>query len=508
MPAVQEELETLIRARYPIVYVLSWEEERVEAMVRVVSNEVGRKVYVWSLTSGMQPSVTVRGGGTLAPELEALTLIHGAEENAVFILRDFHPYIGDYRVIRLLRDLGETIGAKRQTILILGPTLKLPTELEKQVTLFDFGLPTADEISDTLHDVLLDVRDNTKADLNLTAEQREAIIHAAQGLTLTEIKNVFIRSLVRSKTLDVSEIMIEKQQIIRKSGILEYHPADISMADVGGLGLLKDWLRKRRVAFSVRAQEFGLPAPKGVLLLGVQGGGKSLSAKAVAGMWNLPLIRLDIGRVFGSLVGASEENMRKALAVAESVAPCILWIDELEKGLSGMQSSGMSDGGTTARVFSKFLTWMQEKTAAVFVVATANSVNMLPPELLRKGRFDEIFFIDLPTTEERKEIINIHLTKRKRDPKAFQINKIAEATHGFSGAEIEQAIVAALFTAFDSDREVTTDDIIAEATATKPLSVTRKEDIQELREWAHQRARPASKPPAPEIKARRGASRA
>jgi len=256
--------------------------------------------------------------------------------------------------------------------------------------------------------------------------------------------------------------------------------------------LLKEWLRKRRAALSQEARAFGLPAPKGVLLLGVQGTGKSLSAKAIANLWNLPMLRLDVGRVFGSLVGASEANMRAAIRTAEAVAPCILWIDELEKGFAGVQGSGVSDSGTTARVFATFLTWMQDKRAPVFVVATANDVSQLPPELLRKGRFDEIFFIDLPTAAEREQIFAIHLRKRGRDPQQYDLRRLAAATESFSGAEIEQVVVAGLFTAFDAGRELTTDDMLEEASHTVPLAVMMREEIEELRTWAQLRTRPAS----------------
>ncbi|OYT75045.1 MAG: ATPase, partial [Armatimonadetes bacterium JP3_11] len=263
----------------------------------------------------------------------------------------------------------------------------------------------------------------------------------------------------------------------------------------GGLDLLKEWLRKRRASLSREAREFGLPAPKGVLLLGVQGTGKSLSAKAIANLWGLPMLRLDVGRVFGSLVGASEANMRAAIRTAEAVAPCILWIDELEKGFAGVQGSGVSDSGTTARVFATFLTWMQDKRAPVFVVATANDVSQLPPELLRKGRFDEIFFIDLPTLPEREQIFAIHLRKRKRDPAQYDLKTLARATEGFSGAEIEQVVIAGLFTAFDAGRELTTEDMLDEVRHTVPLSVMMREEIEELRTWAQLRTRPASSPP-------------
>jgi SpoVK/Ycf46/Vps4 family AAA+-type ATPase len=275
--------------------------------------------------------------------------------------------------------------------------------------------------------------------------------------------------------------------------LLEYYEPDSAMKDVGGLELLKEWLEQRTKSFSDRAKEFGIPAPKGVLLLGVQGCGKSLVAKAIAATWNLPLLKLDVGRIFGSLVGQSEENIRKAIKVSESVAPCILWADELEKGFAGVSGGGVSDSGTTARVFSTFLTWMQEKTAPVFLIATANDVTSLPPEMLRKGRFDEIFFVDLPDRRERQQIFKIHLEKKKRDPKNYDLKELATAAEGFSGAEIEQVIFGALYMAFDEDRELEQKDLLQETKNVVPLSVMMREEIDELRTWAEMRTRAASK---------------
>jgi SpoVK/Ycf46/Vps4 family AAA+-type ATPase len=298
---------------------------------------------------------------------------------------------------------------------------------------------------------------------------------------------------VSTKKLDIDIVLDEKKQIIRKSGVLEYYAASTSLKDVGGMEFLKEWLRKRTRSFSDKAAAFGLPAPKGVLLLGVQGCGKSLVAKAIASHWDLPMLRMDVGKVFGSLVGQSEENVRRAIQVAESVAPCVLWVDELEKGFAGVQCGGYGDSGTTQRVFATFLTWMQEKTAAVFLIATANDVSQLPPELLRKGRFDEIFFIDLPDSPEREEIFSIHLKKRKRDPKDFDLKELAKQTAGFSGAEVEQVVIAGLFAAFDKDRELTQEDLLGEAKEFVPLSVMMREEINALREWAKLRTRPASR---------------
>ncbi|HEU4752735.1 MAG TPA: AAA family ATPase, partial [Armatimonadota bacterium] len=291
---------------------------------------------------------------------------------------------------------------------------------------------------------------------------------------------------------DLPIILSEKEQTIRKSGLLEYYRAATSLEQIGGMDVLKDWLTKRSIAFDEQAKQYGLPAPKGVLLIGVQGCGKSLTAKAIAGFWGLPLLRLDVGRLFNSLVGSSEENVRTAIRVAESVAPAVLWVDEIEKSMSGSQSSAYSDGGTSARVLSSFLTWLQEKTAPVFVVATANSIDQLPPELLRRGRLDETFFVDLPDIREREEILRIHLENRGRAAAEFDLSLLAESTDGFSGAEIEQCVIAGLFDAYSAGAPLSDEILTRCARDTVPLSRTMKEPIDRLRAWAEGRARRAS----------------
>lgn len=492
-----QEIDILIRAKYPILYIVSWEERRVEESLQGVCRQLNRTLHTWSITQGMKPPVNRTTGPvkttTLPGELEALALIHESADFTVFLLKDFHPYMRDNRVVRLLRDLALRLRGKAQTLILMGPSLSLPTDLEKDVTVVDFALPSAQEIDTRLTEVVDAVKDNKNLDTKLEPTTREIIVKSAQGLTMDEIESVFARSLVEKKKFDVEVVLDEKKQIIRKSGLLEYYPAENHMSDVGGMELLKEWLDKRTKSFSDKAKEFGIPAPKGILLLGVQGCGKSLIAKAIAAHWNLPMLKLDVGRIFGSLVGQSEENIRKAIKVSESVAPCILWADEIEKGFAGVSGASVSDSGTTARVFATFLTWMQEKTSPVFLIATANNVSQLPPEMLRKGRFDEIFFVDLPDLDERKQIFSIHLKKRGRDLKKFKLEELAKLTEGFSGAEIEQVIVGSLYNAFDANRDLTQKDLVGEAKAVVPLSVMMREDIEELREWATMRTRPASK---------------
>ncbi len=496
--SVDTELETLIRARYPIIYIVSWEEKRVEDALRNIARDRGKKIFFWTITQGMVLNPNHRDNATRDP-IAALDFVMDSRDQALFVLKDYHAFINDVTVTRRLRDLTTALKTSYKTLIILAPLLKLPSELEKDVTVVDYGLPDHGDLDQLLEGIIQSVKDNPQVDTTLSEIERDQVLKAAQGLTANEAENVFAKSLVEKHSFDVDVILSEKEQIIRKSGILEYYPFNEQITDVGGLDLLKDWMEKRTVAFTEKARDFGLPAPRGVLLLGVQGCGKSLSAKAIGSLWRLPLLRLDVGRIFAGIVGSSEENMRKAIRVAESVAPCILWLDELEKGFSGTQSSGMSDGGTTSRVFGTFLTWMQDKKAAAFVVATSNDVTSLPPELLRKGRFDEIFFIDLPSPEERAAIFKIHLTKRKRNPEDFDVIKLAAATPGFSGAEIAAAVEDALYDAFDETRELTTESIVEAAQNTVPLSMTMREKIEELREWATTRARMASSARAEEM---------
>lgn len=491
---INQDIETLIRAKYPILYTVTWEEKRVEEMIKALAKPLNRTVHVWSISQGLQTSgqSTPQTKTNLPPELEILGRMIEAAESSIYILKDFHPYLKDFRVVRLLRDLAAKLRSRAQTIVIIAPSLNLPQELEKDVTVIDFPLPSAEEIRATLESILEALKGNDKVDISLTEDEKETVVRSALGLTLEEVESVFARSVVQTKSFDVSIILAEKQQLIRKSGLLEYYPAVESLSDVGGMEFLKEWLTERKDCFSDRAKAFGLPAPKGVLLLGVQGCGKSLLAKAIAANWKLPMLRLDIGRIFGSYVGQSEDNIRKAIKVSESVAPCVLWADELEKGFGGLGGSN-TDGGTTSRVFATFLTWMQEKTAPVFLIATANDVSKLPPEMLRKGRFDEIFFIDLPDRPEREEILAIHLRKRNRDPSKYDLLHLSDRSRGFSGAELEQVVVGSLYRAFAENREIDQKDLEYQVEHLVPLSVMMEENMASLREWASKRTRPASR---------------
>nr|WP_290665482.1 AAA family ATPase [Ardenticatena sp.] len=498
-----EELETLIRAKYPILYIWATEERRVEDILRDVAARRHKHLYGWTMTEGVVDLLTpkpVPVAPRVREPLHVLDYVDASDDAAIFVLKDFHPFIDSQRfpletaaTVRRLRDIAASLKESRKTLVLLSPVVVLPPELEKDITLLDFSLPTITDLAAALDRVLRSARQHGSRlrSLHLRDDEREAILRASSGLTCTEAENVFAKSIVLTGTIDVDIISREKQHIIRKSRVLEYFEPNADFSHVGGMGELKEWLRKRAHAFSERARAFGLPEPRGLLLLGVQGSGKSLMAKAIASQWHLPLLRLDMGRIFGELVGASEHNIRHALRVAESIAPCVLWLDELEKGLAGAHG-GRSDAGTAARVFATFLTWMQEKEAPVFVVATSNDIRQLPSETLRKGRFDEIFFVDLPTEEERAEIWAIHLRKRKRNPDDFDIERLAADSEDFSGAEIEQVVISALYDAFDEGRDVQMHDLLRNLTNTVPLAHSMREEISRLREWARTNARPAS----------------
>jgi AAA+ superfamily predicted ATPase len=494
---VDKDIEHLMRARYPLIYILSSEEKRVEKSIADVLHTREReknyrtKIYTWSVTEGVRLGKEPQGDSK--DPLKALRFVLEAkpDERAVFILRDVHPYLKNPEVVRLLRDIGRKLKEELKTVFLISPLLAIPPELDKEVAVVEYPLPELSEI-----DGIFDrVSRNTGARIP-TGQDREHVVEAALGLTADEAEGVFAKSLVQTGgNFDIDVIVSEKERIVRKSGVLEFFRTQEKMDNIGGLDLLKGWLRKRQSAFSEEARQFGLPRPKGILMIGIPGGGKSLTAKAVGAAWRLPLLRLDVGKIFAGIVGSSEENMRRAIQMAEAVAPSILWVDELEKGFSGTGSSNNSDAGTAARVFGSFITWLQEKTSPVFVIATANNVDELPPEMMRKGRFDEIFFVDLPTLPERQEIAFIHLKRRGRNPGEFKLDAIAEKSEGMTGAEIEQAIVSALFDEYDKNGKggvLTTEGVLHSLQETVPLSRTMKEKIAALRTWCKTRARPAS----------------
>ena len=492
---MKEELNILVQAQYPLIYLITPEEERAEHAVAKIAKDHGdyKRVFVWTVTRGMVEYGQPRQGtqhNTVSPEA-AIEWTIRQKEGGIYIFKDLHAFIEGPVITRWLRDAIASFKDSDKLIILMSPIQTVPIELEKEVVVLDYPLPNLTELNQVLDQQLAKSRGN-----RLDTETREKLLKAALGLTKDEAEKVYRKAHVKAGHLTESEVEIvlsEKKQLIRRNGILEYIEEDETINSVGGLEELKGWLKQRSNAFTERAREYGLPQPKGMLILGVPGCGKSLIAKTTSRLWGLPLLRLDMGRVYdGSTVGRSEANLRSALKTAESISPVILFIDELDKAFAGGGGSGDSDGGTSGRIFGSFLTWMQEKKSPVFVMATANRVERLPGEFLRKGRFDEIFFVDLPNSAERKDIFRIHLGKRRSEINRFDLEQLTKVSDGFSGAEIEQAIIAAMYDAFAQDREFTQLDIIAAIKATLPLSRTMTEQVTALRDWAGQRARPAS----------------
>ena len=492
---MKEELNILVQAQYPLIYLITPEEERAEQAIEKIAkdNAEYKRVFVWTVTRGMVEYGQSRQStqhNTVSPEA-AIEWTTRQKEGGIYIFKDLHPFIEGPSNNKMAKRRIASFKGSDKVIILMSPVQAVPIELEKEVVVLDYPLPNLTELNHVLSDRL--AQSKTK---RLDTETREKLLKAALGLTKDEAEKVYRKAQVKAGRLtgeEVNIVLSEKKQLIRRNGILEYIEEDETIDSVGGLEELKRWLNQRSNAFTERAREYGLPQPKGMLILGVPGCGKSLIAKTTSRLWGLPLLRLDMGRVYdGSTVGRSEANLRNALKTAESISPVILFIDELDKAFAGGGGSGDSDGGTSGRIFGSFLTWMQEKKSPVFVMATANRVERLPGEFLRKGRFDEIFFVDLPNSAERKDIFEIHLGKRRSEITRFDLEQLTKVSDGFSGAEIEQAIIAAMYDAFAQDREFTQLDIIAAIKATLPLSRTMTEQVTALRDWAGQRARPAS----------------
>lgn len=498
MDEIFKKIEALLSAYYSVLYLTSFEYERTKQKIRTVVGDVTPQnhIYEWNCVDGL--SLIQKGARNLVENMEepeeVLKYIISVSDRSykdVFLLEDFNNYIDEPRIKYLLRIIADKARFTNTHVVIISATYNLPTELEKYVTALNIPLPSRYDLDKTLQQVEKDTK------LSLSVEQRNKLIDAALGMTSMEADLAFCLAAVVDNLGKNSPYIVssEKEQIIRKSGILDYFPKNEDLKDVGGMEVLKDWLFKRQKAYEKKARDFGLQEPKGLLLLGVPGCGKSLTAKSIASFWNMPLLRLDIGKVYQGLVGSSEDNIRKAIATAEAVAPCVLWIDEIEKGLNGVQSSGATDGGVTSRIFSTILTWMQEKTSPVFVVATANNINLLPPELLRKGRFDEIFFVDLPSQKERENIFSIHLKKKGQDPSQYPMETLGKKTEGFNGAEIEECIKEAMFAAYvesPDNPKLLSKHLVDAISKTVPLSTTMKEQIAALRNWAATRAKNAS----------------
>ncbi len=477
-----------IRAGYPGIYLVSHEEARVEAELKAIAESVNYRLFAWAVSEGL---VDIRSGNARPAQdpVQALEIVRELEENTLVLLKDFHQFVEDGNPV-LVRQVKEALRegkTKGKVIVVLGCRLALPPELEREFVVVEFALPGPDALGVVLDNIA------TSADLaKPEANEREMLLDAAGGLTSVEAENAFALSVVEIGKLCPQVVAREKANEVKKGGLLEVCPGPASLADIGGLEVLKEWLLQRRDAFGQEAKAYGLPAPKGLLIVGIPGTGKSLTAKATASVFGRPLLKLDAGRLFAGLVGQSEGNLRSVIGTVEAIAPCVLWIDELEKGFSGSRSSASTDGGTSARVFGSFLSWLQDRKAPVFVVATANDVTQLPPELLRKGRFDELFFVDLPNQAEREAIWRIQVSKFGRKPDQFDIASLARATEGLTGSEIEQLFIDALHQAFSRRAEPDDLSITILLNDLVPLSQLMSEQIDGLRKWAKGRARLAT----------------
>ncbi len=487
-------LTTYLRAGYPGLAVITSEEARAEADIAAACASVERRLHAWSSTEGLVD--TTDGRVTPCPDpLDALQLLDGmfAAENPrhVVLLRDLQLHLdqSDPMLVRRLKDVLRVAKSNGHAIILLGCRLKLPPELLHEFTEVDFSLPDPTRLGAVLDGILKSAKLK-----NVHEVVKEAALQSALGLTTTEAENAFALSVVETRGIDPKVIAREKARTLKRNGLVEVVEATTSLDDIGGLGQLKEWLQRRAGAFSASAKAYGLPAPKGLLIVGIPGTGKSLTAKATAGAFGLPLLRLDMGRVFGGIVGQSEANLRSVIQTAEAIAPCVLWIDEIEKGFSGSKSSGSTDGGTSSRVFGSFLSWMQEKDQPVFVVATANDVSKLPPEFLRKGRFDEMFFVDLPDALERAQIWDIVIKRHGRRPADFDTDVLSRACEQFTGAEIEAVFIDALHEAYVEGREPGPKDVLDAMANTVPLAQLMDGQISALRHWAKGRAREAGAP--------------
>lgn len=482
MTIFSDEFELLLRSRYPLIYIPTREEERVEAAIAQSAKKQGsRAVYIWDFVDGYQGNPNDVGFGKRNP-LQALEFLEKlpASAPAIFILRDFQRFLEDVSISRKLRNLARLLKSVPKNIVIVSPLISIPEDLSEVMTVLEFPLPAAAEIKSEVERLLGGTGQAIEGRL------LDETVRSCQGLSMERIRRVLAKAIATRGELhpdDAELILEEKRQTIRQTQILDFYPARENISDIGGLDNLKEWLLRRGGAFTERARQYGLPHPRGLLLVGIQGTGKSLTAKAIAHHWHLPLLRLDVGRLFAGLVGESESRTRQMIQLAEALAPCVLWIDEIDKAFAGLDGKG--DSGTTSRVFGTFITWLAEKTSPVFVVATANNIQSLPPEMLRKGRFDEIFFVGLPSQEERRAIFEVHLLRlRSHSIKSYDLERLAYETPDFSGAEIEQTLIEAMHIGFSQNRDFTTDDILESASQMVPLARTAQEQIQFLQDWA------------------------
>jgi SpoVK/Ycf46/Vps4 family AAA+-type ATPase len=478
----KDELTLLLTARYPLIYINTIEEDRVEYIIRKsIKTNLNRSIYSWDFVDGYTNNPNNEGFAKRNP-LQALELVERltSETPALFLLKDFHRFLTDISISRKLKNISRLLKLQPKTIIIIASELSIPAELQDLITVINFYLPIENEIEQELTRLI------TSLNIKIDSQLLENLIQVSQGLSLERIRRVLSKIIATYKTIDENSISIllsEKKQIISQTEILEYWSSDENIQKIGGVDNLKDWLRKRKTSFGIQASNYGLPTPRGLLLIGIQGTGKSLTAKAVATEWQLPLLKLDVGKLFGGIVGESESRLRQTINLAETLSPCILWIDEIDKAFTINDSN--SDSGTSNRVLATFISWLSEKTKPVFVVATANNVDLLPLEIIRKGRFDEIFFLDLPKKHEREEIFKIHMQEfRPKTWTLFDYSKLSNLSESFSGAEIRQSIIEGMYHAFYEEREFTTEDICQALEELIPLAQLENNQTLKLQKWA------------------------
>jgi ATP-dependent 26S proteasome regulatory subunit len=477
-----DELTLLLKARYPIIYITTLEEDRVEYIIRKsIKTNFNRSIYSWDFIDGYTNNPNKEGFAKRNP-VQALELIERLRPQtpALFLLKDFNRFLTDISISRKLKNITRILKLQPKTILIIGSELNIPKELYDLITILQFQLPIDNEINYELKRLV------ESLNIEINPQILESLTRACQGLSLERIRRVLSKIIAKYKTIDENSIQVllnEKKQLISQTEILEYWSVTETIAKIGGVDNLKDWLKKRRISFDAQASHYGLPTPRGLLLVGIQGTGKSLTAKAIATEWQLPLLKLDVGKLFGGIIGESESRLREMIELAETISPCILWIDEIDKAFTKTDSNG--DSGTSNRVLATFISWLSEKTKPVFVVATANNVELLPLEIIRKGRFDEIFFLDLPQKQEREEIFKIHIKEfRPNNWKSFDYSKLGQLSESFSGAEIRQSIIEGMYHAFYEKREFTTEDICFAVTQLIPLSQLENSQTLTLKNWA------------------------
>jgi ATP-dependent 26S proteasome regulatory subunit len=492
-PDKRDELLLLVNSHHPILTIETTEEERAEQLLLEVSRQLGVPLFTWSVTTGL---ARYRGApiyNSEAPE-SALSNIAVVEGDGIFLLKDFARYCENDKVSRRLRELAEKFRTARRSIVITAGSVQLPPELDGDAQPFVLGFPSTEELLAGVKQTLAELNRENHLPVALDVAGIEQLAKNLSGLAFTEAMRTLRRSVLAQGKADRSvldAVLDAKREVLRGEGLLETVRKDASFEDIAGLGRLRDWIGKRKSALTAEGQRFGLVPPKGILITGVQGCGKSLAARAVAGEWGFELARLDAGALYDKFVGESEKRLRKALDLAGKMAPLVLWIDEIEKAFASAGSSGDADAGLSQRLLATLLTWMQDRESGVFLAATSNNISALPPEMLRKGRFDEIFFVDLPDAATRAALFALHLKKRGRDAQSFDLGRLAASSPGFSGAEIEQAIAAGLYTAFAAKQQLNTEILLSEIGSTQPLSVTRAEEITAIREWARTRAAPA-----------------